>query len=456
MTVVPPQSTGADDVQARAFERVPPHSREAEMSVLGSMMLSRSAAIDCQDIVKEEDYYWPLHATVHQVIVELHSQEQPCDPIQLGAELQRRGELSRVGGASYLHALVQSVDTPASAVYHAEIVRERGILRRLIEAGISITQAGFAAEGEIDDIVADAAAKIAAVVEGTGKEDDFVLPAQTLEHTLDLVDKAKNGSGVTGISTGFTDLDSLTSGLQPGQMIVVAGRPGMGKSTFAMDVARSCAVKHNVPAAFISLEMGVDELNMRLLSAEAKVALHHLRNGTTTDDDWTRLARATPRISEAPLYINESANTLGAIQAKLRRLKSRRPDLGLVVIDYLQLMTVGHRPESREREVAEISTSIKRLAKELQVPIIALAQLNRGPELRADKRPTKADLRESGSLEQDADIVALLHREDAYEKDSPRSGEVDLIIDKHRGGPTATITIANQLHYSRFVDMAQT
>ncbi|MFF9638766.1 replicative DNA helicase [Streptomyces bacillaris] len=457
MTVVPHQKPVAADAEQRAFERVPPHDRDAEMSVLGSMMLSESAAIECQDIVAPEDYYWPIHGQLHSLIVDMRAAGQPCDPIQLGAELQRRGELTRIGGAAYLHTLIQSVATAANGAFHAEIIRERAILRRLVEAGIAITQSGYAGEGETDDLVAQAAQMIATVVEGTGKEDDFLLPSETLERTLDLVDKAKNGRGLTGISTGFADLDSLTSGLQPGQMIVVAGRPGMGKSTFAMDVARACAIKQNIPAAFISLEMGIDELNMRLLSAESKVALHHLRSGTTTEDDWTRLARNLPKINEAPLYINESSNTLGAIQAKLRRLKARRPDLGLVVIDYLQLMSVGgSRPESREREVAEISTSIKRLAKELQLPILALAQLNRGPEMRADKRPTKADLRESGSLEQDADIVLLLHREDAYEKDSARSGEVDLIIDKHRGGPTAVITVANQLHYSRFVDMTQT
>ncbi len=230
----------------------------------------------------------------------------------------------------------------------------------------------------------------------------------------------------------------------------------MGKTTLAMDMARACAIKHNVPAAFISLEMGVDELNMRLLSAEARVALHHLRSGTTTDEDWTRLARYLPRISEAPLYINESATTMGAIQAKIRRLKSRVPDLGLVVIDYLQLVTVGGRQESREREVSTISRTLKLLAKELQLPVIALSQLNRGPEGRTDKRPAVSELRESGSIEQDADIVVLLYREDAYEKESALAGEVELIIGKHRNGATPTITVANQLHYSRFVDMAHT
>ncbi|MCX4489816.1 replicative DNA helicase [Streptomyces anulatus] len=455
MTVVPRQSA-LDDADEGSFVRVPPQDIPAEQSVLGSMASWDQAAIDCQDILKPEDYYRPAHATIHQAIVDLRAKGEPCDPVQLGAYLRRQGDLERIGGAPYLHTLVQAVDSPANGSYHAEIVREKAILRRLTEAGMKITQSGYAGEGEIDDLVAAAAAEIATVVEGTGKDDDFLLPRDTMEGTLDKVDAAKNSTGITGLATGFSDLDRVTSGLQPGQMIVVAGRPGMGKSTLALDMARHCAVKQNVPAAFISLEMSVDELNMRLLSAEAKVALHHLRSGHTTDEDWVRMARYLPQITEAPLYITESANTLGAIQAKCRRLKSRVPDLGMIVIDYLQLVTVGGRQESREREVSTISRSLKLLAKELQLPVVALAQLNRGPEMRTDKRPSKSDLRESGSLEQDADMVLLVYREDAYEPESGRAGEVDLILDKHRNGPTCTITVGNQLHYSRFVDLAAT
>ncbi|MFI0596603.1 replicative DNA helicase [Streptomyces griseus] len=451
MTVVPHQPVPADEEN---FVRLPPQDIPAEQSVLGSMASWDQAAIDCQDILKPEDYYRPAHATIHQAIVDLRAKGEPCDPVQLGAYLRRQGDLDRVGGAPYLHTLVQAVDSPANGSFHAEIVREKAILRRLTEAGMKITQSGYAGEGEIDDLVAAAAAEIAAVVEGTGKDDDFLLPRDTMEGTLDKVDAAKNSTGVTGLATGFSDLDRVTSGLQPGQMVVVAGRPGMGKSTLALDMARHSAVKQNTPAAFISLEMSVDELNMRLLSAEAKVALHHLRSGNTTEEDWTRMARYLPQITEAPLYITESANTLGAIQAKCRRLKSRVPDLGLIVIDYLQLVTVGGRQESREREVSTISRSLKLLAKELQLPVVALAQLNRGPEMRTDKKPSKSDLRESGSLEQDADMVLLVYREDAYEPESGRAGEVDLILDKHRNGPTCTITVANQLHYSRFVDLA--
>jgi replicative DNA helicase len=450
-TTLPP------DDQETAFTRVPPQAVPAEQSVLGSMMLSDSAAIECQDVLQEEDYFVPRHQIIHRMILDLRSRNLPCDPIALTNALTKSGDLDKVGGAPYLHELVQSVDTPATGPYHAAIVKEKAVLRRLAEAGVTITEAAYAGRGDSDELVAEAAAKIATVVEGTRQDDDFVLPADTMLGTLDTIDQAKNGTGLTGLSTGFKDVDSLTSGLQPGQMIVVAGRPGMGKSTLAMDMARACAIKQGVPAAFISLEMGVDELNMRLLSAESRVALHHLRSGQTTDEDWSRMARRLPDIQAAPLYINESANTLGTIQAKLRRLKARRRDLGLVVIDYMQLITLGgRRPESREREVAEISTSFKRLAKELQVPIITLAQLNRGPESRTEKRPTKADLRESGAIEQDADIVILLYRDDAYTPESPHAGEVELIFDKHRNGPTATITVASQLHYSRFVDMAQT
>ncbi|MFF3843434.1 replicative DNA helicase [Streptomyces sp. NPDC001930] len=459
MSVVPTQShgTGMDPDDPASFGRILPHSREAELSVLGSMVMSKDISVECQDIVSDGDYYWPAHGTIHSAVLDLQAQGLPCDPIQLTEELRNRGELQRVGGSSYLHGLLQAVDSPAMGPHHARIVRKHAILRRLIETGIKITQLGYNAEGDVDELVAEAAAALATVVEGVRVDDDFFTPEDTLEHTLDMVDDAKNGKGLSGLSTGFADLDSLTGGLQPAQLMIVAARPAMGKSTFAMDLVRACSIKQDIPAAFISLEMGIDELNMRLLSAEAKVGLHKIRNGTVTDEDWSKMARVVPKISQAPIHINESAQTLHQIQAKIRRLKARNPRLGLVVIDYLQLITLGgRRTDNRQQEVAEISRSLKLLAKELQVPIVALSQLNRGPEMRSDKRPMVSDLRESGSIEQDADIVCLLHREDAYEKDSPRSGEADVIVGKHRNGPTATITVANQLHYSRFVDMAHT
>jgi replicative DNA helicase len=438
------------------FERVPPQDLDAEQSVLGGMLLSKDAIADVVEVLKGADFYRPAHETIYTAILDLYAKGEPADPITLAAELTKRGEITRVGGAAYLHTLVNAVPTAANAEYYAEIVHERAVLRRLVEAGTRITQMGYAADGDVDEIVNRAQAEIYAVTEQRTSEDYLPL-SEIMEGALDEIEAIGSRSGqMTGVPTGFTDLDALTNGLHPGQMIVVAARPAMGKSTLALDFARSCSIQYGLPSVFFSLEMGRNEIAMRLLSAEARVALHHMRSGNMTDDDWTRLARRMPEVSAGPLYIDDSPNlSMMEIRAKCRRLKQRN-DLRLVVIDYLQLMQSGgsRRPESRQQEVSEMSRNLKLLAKELEVPVIALSQLNRGPEQRTDKKPMVSDLRESGSIEQDADMVILLHREDAYEKESPRAGEADLIVAKHRNGPTATITVAFQGHYSRFVDMA--
>jgi replicative DNA helicase len=277
-----------------------------------------------------------------------------------------------------------------------------------------------------------------------------------MEGTLDEIEAiGSRGGQMVGVPTGFADFDQLTNGLHPGQMIVVAARPAVGKSTLGLDIARSAAIKNQLATCIFSLEMGRNEITMRLLSAEARVPLHHMRSGTMTDDDWNRLARRMGEVSSAPLFIDDSPNmSMMEIRAKCRRLKQRN-DLRLVVIDYLQLMSSGKRVESRQQEVSEFSRALKLLAKELEVPVIAISQLNRASEQRTDKKPQMSDLRESGSIEQDADMVVLLHREELYERESPRAGEADFIVAKHRNGPTATITVAFQGHYSRFVDMAQ-
>ncbi|MEV0370238.1 replicative DNA helicase [Streptomyces sp. NPDC050636] len=793
---------------AGGFERVPPQDLDAEQSVLGGMLLSKDAIADVVEVLKGEDFYRPAHELVFQAILDLYAKGEPADPITIAAELTKRGEIARVGGASYLHTLVQSVPTAANAEYYAEIVHERAVLRRLVEAGTRITQMGYAADGDVDEIVNSAQAEIYAVTEQRTSEDYLPL-GDIMEGALDEIEAIGSRQGqMTGVPTGFTDLDSLTNGLHPGQMIVIAARPAMGKalgldtplptptgwttmgevkvgdflldadgkptrvvaatdvmvgrpcyqvtfddgttvvadaehqwltdtrasraaaqeggsgrrsrpsvkttkeiaetvrtltadqrmnhsvdnaaalelperdlpvlpytlgawlgdghsasartsgaeagavsapvpqatcadcgvpchspsskprcfrctqnhdtlqaalrtmgvladkhipedylrgsiaqrrallaglldadgtvtnagcvqfastsqvlaegvrelvvslgyrcgvsvervkgrteasstayhidfttsdvvfglaskqrvheerrrpatpplkqrfieevreitsvpvrcvqvdneahmylatrsmvpthnSTLALDFARACSIKSNLPSVIFSLEMGRNEIAMRLLSAEARVALHHMRSGSMTDEDWTRLARRMPDVSAAPLYIDDSPNlSMMEIRAKCRRLKQRN-ELKLVVIDYLQLMQSGgsKRAESRQQEVSDMSRNLKLLAKELELPVIALSQLNRGPEQRTDKKPMVSDLRESGSIEQDADMVILLHREDAYEKESPRAGEADLIVAKHRNGPTATITVAFQGHYSRFVDMAQT
>ncbi|QKW10950.1 replicative DNA helicase [Streptomyces sp. NA04227] len=767
--------SGWDSGGPAAFERVPPQDLDAEQSVLGGMLLSKDAIADVVEVIKGHDFYRPAHETIFQAVLDLYAKGEPADPITVAAELTKRGEITRVGGASYLHTLVQTVPTAANAEYYAEIVHERAVLRRLVEAGTRITQMGYAADGDVDEIVNSAQAEIYAVTEQRTSEDYLPL-GDIMEGALDEIEAIGSRSGeMTGVPTGFTDFDSLTNGLHPGQMIVIAARPAMGKalaldtplptptgwttmgevtvgdhlidaqgrptrvvaatdimvgrpcyrltfddgttviadaehqwltdtrasrraasesgpgrraypsvkttkeiaetvrhltdgrinhsvrnaapvdlperelpvapytlgawlgdghsaaaritsadaevlervardgmgvlgdkhipqdylrasraqrrallaglldtdgtvtnagsvqftstsralaegvrelivslgyrcgmatrqvkgrsaesstaynlnftpsdsdvvfglerkqrvheerrrkatprltqryieqveliesvpvrcvqvdnddhmylatrsmvpthnSTLALDFARAASIKNNLPSVIFSLEMGRNEIAMRLLSAEARVALHHMRSGTMTDEDWTRLARRMPDVSAAPLYIDDSPNlSMMEIRAKCRRLKQRN-ELKLVVIDYLQLMQSGgsKRAESRQQEVSDMSRNLKLLAKELELPVIALSQLNRGPEQRTDKKPMVSDLRESGSIEQDADMVILLHREDAYEKESPRAGEADLIVAKHRNGPTATITVAFQGHYSRFVDMAQT
>ncbi|WP_267900877.1 replicative DNA helicase [Actinomadura craniellae] len=437
------------------FERTPPHDMVAEQCVLGGMLLSQDAIAEVVETLRTADFYRPAHQTIYDAILDLYGRGEPADAVTISAELTKRGQIGRVGGAPYLHTLISSVPTAANAAYYAKIVRERAVLRKLVEVGTRIAQLGYAAEGaDADEVLDRAQAEVLAIAENRTGE-DYVPLSEIMPGALDEIEAiGSRGGQMTGVPTGFTDLDALTNGLHSGQMVIIAARPAIGKSTLALDFARTAAVKHGLTSAFFSLEMGRNEITMRLLSAEARVALHAMRSGTLTDEDWTRLARRMSEVADAPLFIDDSPNmSMMEIRAKCRRLKQQH-DLRLVIIDYLQLMTSGKRVESRQVEVSEFSRSLKLLAKELGVPVIALSQLNRGPEQRTDKKPMVSDLRESGSIEQDADMVILLHREDAYEKESPRAGEADLIVAKHRNGPTATVTVAFQGHYSRFVDMA--
>ena len=713
------------------FERMPPHDVAAEQCVLGGMLLSKDAISDVIEVIRPVDHYRPAHQLVHEAILDLYARGEPADPITVSNELSRRGELSRIGGAPYLHTLIASVPTAANAGYYARIVRERAILRRLVEAGTRIVQFGYAGDGEADELVDRAQAEVFSVTDRRLAEDYHSL-SEIMPGALEEIEAiGAHGGGITGVPTGFADLDALTNGLHAGQMIVIAARPAVGKalaldtplptpfgwttmglvrpgdlllgadgkptrvvaatevmrgrpcfqvefsdgevivadeqhqwvtwtshaagfvppqvvttgemaaalrsvggrsrfavavprplelpeadllvppyllgaalagrtvpsvgararalavvggggfdgtvpaaasvpadgrippsylrasvaqrrellagllgvprvagpahvelptaelaadvrelihslgfqsevtaaspgrhvirftdalpwryvvavravpsvpvrcvqvssadqlylagqamipthnSALALDFARSATIKHKLPTVVFSLEMGRNEITMRLLSAEARVPMHVMRTGQMSDDDWARLARRMSEVADAPLFIDDSPNmSLMEIRAKCRRLKQRH-DLKLVIIDYLQLMSSSsRRVENRQQEVSEFSRSLKLLAKELEVPVVALSQLNRGPEQRQDKRPLLSDLRESGSIEQDSDVVILLHREDAYERESPRAGEADLIIAKHRNGPTATVTVAFQGHYSRFVDMA--
>ena len=434
-------------------DRVPPQDLNAEQSVLGSMLINKDAIADSLEAVKAHDFYRPAHELIFDAILDLFGRGEPADAITVADELGKRGDLTRIGGQAYLHQLIQSVPTAANAGYYAEIVHERAVLRRLVEAGTRIVQMGYAqGEGDIADIVNRAQAEVYNVAEKRGGEDYHVL-GEILDETLTEIEAASGRTDeMTGVPTGFIELDELTHGLHPGQMIVIAARPAVGKSTLGIDIARAAAIRHQMATAVFSLEMSRTEITMRILSAEATIQLQDLRKGLKNQDQWNKLARIMGTISDSPLFIDDSPNmSLMEIRAKCRRLKQQH-NLKMVIIDYLQLMSSGKKVESRQQEVAEFSRALKLLAKEIEVPVIAISQLNRGPEQRTDKRPQMSDLRESGSIEQDADVVILLHRD---RSDPERDGEADVIVAKHRNGPTKDIVLAFQGHYARFNNMAR-
>lgn len=439
---------------------MPPHDMSAEQSVLGGMMLSTDAIGEVTEAMDVGDFYRPAHAAIYQAILGLYGKGDPTDPVAVSTELERRGELARTGGAPYLHTLIATVPTAANAAYYAEIVAEKAKLRRLGEAGARITQLGYAGvqgADEIAEILDQAQAALDTAVDDRVATSSYTLFADLRASQLSALDDLQAGRVEPGLPTGFLDLDAITGGWKPGQLIVIAGRPGLGKSTLAVDMARTASVRNGKTAAIFSLEMSEAELWNRIIAAEARVRLHDMHTpGALTPADYDRIIDAHDRIEAGgPLIIDDTSTlTVTQIRAKARRIKAKH-GLDLIVVDYLQLMTSGRRAENRQVEVSEFSRQLKILAKELEVPVLALSQLNRGPEQRQDKRPMLSDLRESGALEQDSDVVLLVHRPEVYEDDSPRAGEADLIVAKHRGGPTATVTVAQQLHYSRFADLAR-
>lgn len=451
----PTASSAPGTGELTRLTRVPPHDLAAEMSALGGVMLSRGALADVADVVRPPDFYRPAHATVFEAILGLDGRGEPVDAVSVAAELGRRNQLDRVGGANYLHTLVASVPTAANAGYYARIVAEKAVLRRLTEVGATIAQIGYTF-GDPDAAADEASAAFldALDVRRADEPKSAAAVVSTVLDELSRIGNQSNQGGVVGLPTGFADLDEVTQGLHPGQLVVVAARPGLGKSTLGMHFARECALstkRAGRVAVLFSAEMVDVEIGMRLMSAEARVGLQKMRAGTLDDADWARIAGEAARVADSPLYVDDSPNlTVLDIRAKARRLKQRCGDLALVVVDYLQLITRGgKRSENRQQEVAEISRSLKLLAIELGVPVVAISQLNRLAEQRADQKPKLSDLRESGAIEQDADVVILL-----YKDDETRAGEMDLILAKHRNGPIGVVTVAAQLHYSRFVDMA--
>jgi replicative DNA helicase len=446
----------ADDVRRlpRGEGRVPPHNLEAEESVLGSMMLSAEAIAEVVELVQADDFYRSANARVFEAVRALYAHGEPVDPISVSASLERTGVLEGVGGKLAVHDLTLAVPTPASAGHYARIVADAALRRRLLSAAADIMEMAYAAPDGADAVADGAEQRIYDVARREDRDDTAVL--------RDLVDRAMaelesiqhRESAYTGIATGFVDLDNLMSGLQPGNLVIIAARPGIGKSSLAVNIARNVAVA-GVPVALFSLEMSRFEIGMRMLCAEAKVPWDRIRSKRVGPSDWTNIVHAAETLHDAPIHIVDAGNVnIVDIRAKARRMKTSKGGLGLIIVDYMQLMTspLPRRPDNRQQEVAEISRSLKLLAKELNIPVIAASQLNRNPEARADKRPQLSDLRESGSIEQDSDVVMFIHRDDS---DPEKKKEVDLILAKHRNGPTDTVRLTFEPSLTQFRNRAR-
>ena len=433
-------------------QRVPPHSVEAEESVLGAMLLSEASISDVLDRLRSDDFYKPAHRKIFDAIVSLFGRGEAVDSVTAAEEMRRTGALEDVGGKHYLFHLVNSVPAASNASYYARIVEETSLLRRMIEATQQAAAMAFESADEVDNIVDQVEALIFSVAQKR-LGDRFSHIRDLLHEHLEQVEALQlRGASVTGVPTGFIDLDNLTSGLQPSNLFIVAARPAFGKTSFALNIAQQAATDHGIPVAIFSLEMSKMELVQRLVCAEALVDVHKLRTGNLTDQDWSRLATAVGRLADAPIYIDDTESvTVLEIRAKARRLK-QKSGLGLVVVDYLQLMSGPRRSENRQQEISEISRSLKILARELQVPVIAVSQLSRAVEARQDKRPMLADLRESGAIEQDADVVVFIYRDEVYNPESPDKGTVEILLAKHRNGPVGRMKLTFLENYTKFAN----
>lgn len=446
-------------VPAAAEGVVPPQNLEAEESVLGAMMLAPGAIAAVTEILDAGDFYRDSHAKIYRAALSLYGKNEPVDAITLTNELEQRGELDAVGGRVRLHELARLVPPTANARHYAEIVRENATLRGLIRAGGEIAQLGWDGEGEPNERVGRAEQLIFELGERRA-QGDLVLFKDTLVETFQRISHLyESGADVTGLPTGFKDLDRLTAGLQPANLVILAARPSMGKSAFALEIASHVAVDAKRPCAFFSLEMSRQEVAQRLICSRGKVDSHAIRTGRLAKDDWPRLTQACGVLENAPLFVDDTpALSLLELRARAQTLKRRQPDLGLVVVDYLQLMTTGRSDESRLQEVSAISRGLKEIAKDLDLPIVALSQLSRAVEQRHDKRPILSDLRESGSIEQDADLVMFLYRDEYYERDEAddsKKGIAEVIVAKHRNGPVGAFNVAFISRYAKFATLQQ-
>ena len=455
----PERDTSIADRQIESL-RVPPHSIEAEQSVLGGLMLDNAAWDKIADYLRAEDFYRYDHRLIYQHIARLIERSRPADVITVFESLSSSGKIDEVGGLPYLNALAQNTPSAANIRRYAEIVRGRSVMRKLVTVSDEISESAFNPNGkEVGQLLDEAESKVFAIAEeGARGSQGFVEIQPLLTQVVERIDELyhrDNPSDITGVPTGFTDLDSKTSGLQAGDLIIVAGRPSMGKTAFSLNIGEHVAIDQGLPVAVFSMEMGGTQLAMRMLGSVGRLDQHKVRTGRLAEDDWPRLTYAIQKMQDAQLFIDETPalNSL-ELRARARRLARQCGKLGLIIVDYLQLMSASSTGENRATEISEISRSLKALAKELQCPVIACSQLNRSLEARPNKRPVMSDLRESGAIEQDADVILFIYRDEVYNQDSPEKGTAEIIISKQRNGPIGTVRLTFVGEHTKFENFA--
>ncbi len=436
-------------------DRVPPQSKEAELSVLGSMIIDREAIFAAAELLTEQDFYSTAHQKIFSGIISLSEKGEPVDLVTLSEELQSNQCLEEVGGRSYLVTLANAVPTAANVQYHSRIVREKAILRALIQTATGIVSRSFESPSNVDEFL-DEAEQLIFEISRRGQQQGFASIKDVLVKAFDSIEKLYDEKkGVTGLSTGFTDLDRVTSGFQNSDLIIIAARPSMGKTTLALNITQQVAVKEKMPTAFFSMEMSREQLAQRLLCAESQIDAQNMRRGFLSQEEWQKLTRAVGPLSESPLYIDDSGNlSVMEVRAKARRLKAEK-GLQAIFVDYLQLMRGFSRSESRQQELSEISRALKALAKELQVPVIALSQLSRAVEKRPDRRPMLSDLMESGGIEANADVVMFIYRESYYNRDTDQGNIAEISIAKQRNGPTGLVKLYFLDRFTKFANVAR-
>jgi len=437
--------------------KVPPHSIEGEQAVLGGLLLSSRAWEQVADVVTEADFYREDHRLIYRAIYELNDRGKPCDAVTVTEWFVAHGKVDQIDGGSYISQLAASTPSAANVKAYAEIVREKSVLRQLIDAGSEITSGVFASDGrDSQELLEEAERRVFAIADqGVRSNSDFVTVQETIKEAIEKIQELHEFEGeITGTPTGFKKFDELTAGLQKSDLIIIAGRPAMGKTTLAMNIAEHAAIKHEVPVAIFSMEMSSLQLVNRLFSSLGQIDQTRLRTGSLDDLDWPKLTSAMNLLHKSKIFLDETpALSPSELRARARRLK-REHDIGLIVVDYIQLMSVPGTKENRATEIAEISRSLKAIAKELNIPVVALSQLNRALEQRPNKRPVMADLRESGSIEQDADLIVFIYRDEVYNEETPEKGKAEIIIGKHRNGPTDTVVLTFQGQWLRFVNYA--